>query len=468
MRAGRGDGVVPRGTVRGLVLALGLAVWWSGPAAAQGADTAEEGDTLTVLELAEVVESALRTHPRLEAAGAGVTAAAAEAGEARAERLPTLGVTARGIRYEEPMVVAPLHGFDPRMPPEFDETLYQGHAAAEYTLFDGGARRSRIRAASSRVDAARAGAATARAEVVAEAVSAYLEALTARDVRAAHGELVAALESERARQALLLSEGTAPRVAVLRAEAALSEARASLEATAQRLDLALRRLARVSGLPVERVATAALAEVVPPPAVALDREALVARARAKNPRLAEARERAAAARSAAAGARAAYLPRVAATGRYSAYGSASTDAALEWQAGVEVVYPVFTGGARARRVERAAALAELAESESELAARSVADAVDAALVAYRSATARAEALEAAVAQSREVARIEALALESGAGVQSDFLRAQAALARARAGLAEARHAAIEARVRLAQAVGDLGADGTDWMEGVER
>ncbi|NIP80470.1 MAG: TolC family protein, partial [Gemmatimonadetes bacterium] len=151
------------------------------------------------------------------------------------------------------------------------------------------------------------------------------------------------------------------------------------------------------------------------------------------------------------------------------FGSPDTDPAPEWQAGLRVSWPVFTGGARARAVERAEAEASAARADALLAAREVADAVDRALVAYRSARARVEALEAAVAQSEEVARIEALALEPGAGVQTDYLRAEAELLQARAGLAEARHGVVEARVRLAQATGELT---PEWLlrmtEGVER
>ncbi|NIP80472.1 MAG: TolC family protein, partial [Gemmatimonadetes bacterium] len=72
--------------------------------------------------------------------------------------------------------VAPLHGFDLQSPPEFDETLYQGHAAAEYTLFDGGARAARIRGSEALADAASSGLALARDAVIADATSAYMAA----------------------------------------------------------------------------------------------------------------------------------------------------------------------------------------------------------------------------------------------------------------------------------------------------
>lgn len=436
------------------------------PAATPARDTVEAP---APLEVDEVVRSALGTHPGVAGAVARLGAAEAEAGQARSTLFPALLATGLATRYQEPMVVAPLHGFDPRTPPAFDETLYQGHATLEYTLFDGAVRGARIRGARSRTAAAAAGVESVRDEVVAGAVSSYLDALTAREVHGAHARQVEALESELVRARLLLAEGASPRVAVLRAEATLSEARAALEAADQELRLSLHRLVRISGLEPGRVSADALVEVAPDGEPVAGREALLASALETNPGLLEARERVAAAETAVRAARGAYLPRVALTGRYSAFGGASTDPQLEWQAGVQVSYPVFTGGSRAREVERASALADAARAEAELAARRVADAVDAGLLAYRSAGARVEALEAAVAQSEEVARIEALALEAGAGVQTDYLRAEAALLRARAGLASARHALVAARVRLGQVTGRLD---VDWLtprtEGVER
>ena len=145
------------------------------------------------LELAEVLESAILTHPTVGAAEARVTAAAAGVTQARAAWLPTLAATAFARQHQEPMVVAPIHGFSPGSLPDFDETLYQGHATAEFTLWDGGARGARIRAASSLASAADAGVRAARDAVLGEATSSYLAALTARGVYEAETRWVAAL-----------------------------------------------------------------------------------------------------------------------------------------------------------------------------------------------------------------------------------------------------------------------------------
>jgi outer membrane protein TolC len=71
------------------------------------------------------------------------------------------------------------------------------------------------------------------------------------------------------------------------------------------------------------------------------------------------------------------------------------------------------------------------------------------------------AITRAVDHLAEVARIEQLALEVGAGTQTDYLRAAAELARTRAALVESRHAEIAATVELARLTGDLS---TAWLE----
>jgi outer membrane protein TolC len=85
----------------------------------------------------------------------------------------------------------------------------------------------------------------------------------------------------------------------------------------------------------------------------------------------------------------------------------------------------------------------------------VEEGVEEALAAMVETRARREALERAAAQAEEVARIEAMALEVGAGVQTDFLRAQAELFQSRAALAQARHGEVLAGLQLARVTGEL-------------
>jgi len=163
----------------------------------------------------------------------------------------------------------------------------------------------------------------------------------------------------------------------------------------------------------------------------------------------------AAAEAAVALARGARRPRLAVVGDLKEYGSSEGDLDLEWNAGFQVAVPVFRGGALGDRVAQAEASRDAAAERLRSARLDARAEVDRALAALVEARAREAALAEAVAQYEEVVRIERLRLETGVGVQADYLDAEAALLDARAGLVEARNAAVGARVEVARATGNL-------------
>jgi outer membrane protein TolC len=81
--------------------------------------------------------------------------------------------------------------------------------------------------------------------------------------------------------------------------------------------------------------------------------------------------------------------------------------------------------------------------------------IDRAYSAVIAARARVESLDRAVARFAEVARIEDLRLQSGAGTQTDYLKSESDLLTSRAGRIDARNGEIEARVELARVAGVL-------------
>lgn len=447
-------GRVLRASVRAGTLVLVLVACDALSLAGQVADAmgvAQASDTIT---LARAVELALARHPSVIAALAREDAADAAVGVARAAWLPSLRTEASATRFQEPMIVAPLHGFEPGMVPAFDRTLIQGNVAAAWTLYEGGARSARIRQASALADAASAQRASAERLLMAETARAYLRVLLARDVLAAHAAQRTALTEELNRAQQLLDEGRAPRIAVLRVEAALARARADAAAAAIEHDAARADLARLTGVDAAPVSVAeAAAPADADTAAAWD--ALRALAHEASPELEAARARAAAAEAARAEARASFLPRVDLAARYNEYGSGAGDFDWEWQGGVLVSYPLFTGGARTRQSERATAEARAADAEAATVALRVTESVDRAFTAWRSAQARADALASALVQQQEVVRIERLALTEGAGTQTDYLVAEAELLRTRAAWTEAVHAAVGARIDLARITGEL-------------
>ncbi|MEJ2205234.1 MAG: TolC family protein [Gemmatimonadota bacterium] len=426
-----------RNVLRSVRLAVFLLVWSAGAGPRPlGAQT---------LTLGAAADSALSTHPSVKAAQASVDAANADRRAARAIRLPSLVASGGLLRFEEPMVVAPLHGFDPARPPDFDRTLVQGQLGLDLTLFDGGARGARIRAADE-LGASAARRKTASEMLLLAAVSdSYVSLLAGRAVLAAADRQVASLEAELTRAGQRLREGTTARVEVLRAEAALRDSEADRATARARVGLAERGLARLMGVAPGSIG--ALRDVRVPTAVDPDGGV--------DPRVEAARRVVAAAQARVAQERAGRLPTFRASAGLQNFGSGTGEFVTEWQAGLRVSWPLFTGGGRSSAIARAEADLRAAQEELRAAELTVASELDGAEAARVEAAARFEALEAAVAQWEEVARIEALALEAGSGVQQDFLRAEAALFRARAGRARARYDLVLAHVARARVQGRL-------------
>lgn len=433
------------------------AVWVSVLVIASIAVNAREARAQDVepLTLGEAIDAAVRTDPGLAASQAEHEGAEADVDRVRAGRLP--GVTLEGslTRFQEPMVVAPLHSFDPSDPPRFDETLVQGAARLRYTAFDGGATGARVTATRSGAAAAEAGVRVRHMTVMERAATAFLEVLAARAQQDAAARRVDALaaETERARQTI--ETGSAAEVDLLRASAALEEARADAATTRARTELSERALARTMGLPPDSVVGRSLTDVsAAPPADDSGSERA-------HPEIVRALEQERSAEARLSGERAARLPRLEVRAGLLDYGTVEGGHAAEWQAGVTLSWPLFTGGARGAAVRRAEADRTAARQRRSAAERTVDGAVDAATMEIREADAREAALEASVTQWEEVTRIEALALDAGSGVQSDLLAAEASLFRARAGLARARYDRVLARVRLARARGTLD---RDWLD----
>lgn len=420
----------------------------------------------SALTLHRAVERALAHHPSVAAARAVRDRAAADVGEARSQRLPRLVLEGSATRFEEPMLIYPLHGFPtglttPAALPPFDLTLLQGSAAVSWTLWDFGQRGARLKAARALGGAAEAALGTAELQLLARAATGYLRVLTARQTLAAQDQRLAALDAEGQRTRRLFSEGKAARVEILRVDAERARARAERIGTATQLDVAERDLAQLTGLPYERIhaaplAAAALRDTTAAADTATGvRAALVALAREASPELLEARRRADAAEAVAGAARATRFPELRLASGIVDRGRAAGDFRAEWQAGVAVSYPLYTGGSRTNQIRRAAADARGAAEQLRLAELNLAQGVDRALAAVREAHARVAALGSAAEQSAEVARIERLSLEVGSGTQTDYLDAEANLLRARASLIEARHAEIAARIELERVTGEL-------------
>ncbi|MEE8117799.1 MAG: TolC family protein, partial [Gemmatimonadales bacterium] len=244
------------------------------------------------LTVGEAVRLSLEYHPRLGVARAARAAATAALGEAKSSRIPGAQAQASLTRFQEPMIVAPLHRFDVTSPPRFDPALVQSRLTIAYTLFDGGGRGGRVGQAKAAAASAGSEITSAHMTVIEDVTTAYLSALTASGIDDANRSAVTALESERRRTQQLLTEGRAARVELLRVDAALAQARAERIASHAESDFALRTLARLVGWDADSIVAAQLVGVN---LVARSIEpSLNERAKRANPDLESARHRAAA------------------------------------------------------------------------------------------------------------------------------------------------------------------------------
>lgn len=148
-------------------------------------------------------------------------------------------------------------------------------------------------------------------------------------------------------------------------------------------------------------------------------------------------------------------PQLQAVGNFLGFGSAAGHFTSEWNTGVQVVFPLFNGGATGQRIARARAAREAAAEQVRNLELQIGGEVDRALSALREASARVTSIESAIRQFAEVARIEQLRLDTGTGTQTDYLTAEVDLLTARATLADLQYAEVVARVELARATGLL-------------
>ena len=104
--------------------------------------------------------------------------------------------------------------------------------------------------------------------------------------------------------------------------------------------------------------------------------------------------------------------------------TATSHAATEWNAGLQVTVPLFDSGATRRRIAGAEAAHRAAGEQVRLAETTVREDVDRAAAAAEEAQARIESLEKAVERYAEVVRVQKLLLDNGAGTQIDYLNAE--------------------------------------------
>ena len=412
------------------------------------------------LTLAHAVKSAIDHSPRVAAASGRSEAARQRIDEAVAAGLPRLWITANATRFEEPMIVTPIHAFSPGLQPDFDESVALASLTVEQSLWDGGRRRSRTLQASSEADLAELGQTSSSQAIALQTSAIYLDILTVRETLDAQNARLRSLAEELDRVHRLREVGRAAEIEILRVEATIAAAESDKVALESRLDASERSLARLTGLDLAATRAVNLTGVEMPEAQA-SREEIESIAVSGNPDARIARTSILSADAGIDVARSAYFPEVLVAGAINGYGSPDVSFETEWQVGVRLRVPLWDGGATSSRVAAATAMREAAKRNLDETDLIVRNRVDATLAQISGSAATVSSLGKAVARFEEVARIEKLRLDLGAGTQTDYLRAEADLVQARAALSAARYRHVMARIELASVTGEIGAD---WIE----
>jgi outer membrane protein TolC len=408
----------------------------------------------TPVSIEEAIRTAWTENAGLRASSAQVDAARAEAGRARAGHLPTVSLTARGVRTDEPMMAFGLKldqarigqvDFDPARLNEPDAVGGWGAGASlTLPLFTGGRTVAGTRAAGAMAGAEAASHARRRSETAVAVVEAYFGAQASEQgVRHAEELVAQAKETER-----FVRERNAQELALdadlARATAFRAQAEAELASALQRRGSARSGLALVAGDTVAAAELTTAVEALPPlPPGSPDEPPPAAR-----PDLVAARLQRDAAEAGVRVARGSLLP--------SVFAQAAAETMREgndlsrggsWTTlGVIVRWDLSLADAQATRAAqaRARAAGEVVAWREREATREVGEARR----AVETADARVRSAEEAVAASESARRLRIARHRQGMLPLTDVLDAEAGLAGARALLLASRLDARVARARL--------------------
>ena len=312
------------------------------PSGILGQEATEPGSqSARVLSLPQAVALALDHHPAIGEARARLDVAAGVLRQAGAARFPSVSSDASLARYQEPSIVAPLHGFDPTMAPAFDKNLVRGNLTVAYSIYDGGARGARIAQAESGEGMAVAGQASSALTITAQTTAAFLEILSTAELLEAAGSQTGGSGGREGAGRPIPRGGKGGPVELLRVQAALGQAEATEISFESRLGVVQGRLARLTGLPAEDVRRIDLAPVQVRPASPGGLPEVLAKARSASPELELARHQVASAAAGVQVAKASMYPSVQAAGAYSEFGSLNGGHTLEWQGSLRVSFPLF-------------------------------------------------------------------------------------------------------------------------------
>lgn len=409
------------------------------------------GETVR-LSLAEALERARQSSPRLAELDDLERAAAARLRGAEAEKRPEVDLQASYFRNSDvPEFSLALPGAGTRtIFPNIPDN-YRLHAGASLPLYTGGRIEGAILAADREREAAGQDRAGGERDLVLETTLAYWSLVTARESARVLAESIASYEAHLKDSRNRFDVGVAASNEVLTVQVERDRAELGRLQAENGAEVANANLARILGLPTStRIETTE--PVTAPAAEPEDEEALAAAALDARPELLALRERIASARASALVRRAATRPQVGLSLGYD-YANPNTrifplrdEFEATWTAGVTLGFNAWDGGRTAAAVEEAEARASALERRLEDTERRLRLDVASRLADLRTARAALDVSRRNLEAARENLRVAQDRYREGVIPSSDLLDAETLLLRA--GLDQT-DAATRIRVALA-------------------
>lgn len=406
--------------------------------------------------LKELYEAARAYDATYLAARAQAQSAEYRMAQADAAKRPTLAATAGGSTAR----------IDPPSTGQLTSNTVQGGLNGRYPLFNR-SNDALVAQARKAYDLAQADLESAEQDLIVRVTQAYFDVLASQDTLAATRANKAAITEQLASAKRNFEVGTATITDTREAQAKYDLVLA--QEIAAENDLRAKRIALDQLVGRVGVAPRPLAAPVALPALAPSNvEEWVTAADGQHPSIRKARLAVDVAQLETEKARAGRLPTVDAvaslTGtdqRGSAVLATSRGTTTTGSIGVQLNWPLYTGGAVENRIKETLLLEEKAGNDLQAARRGVAQGTRVAFFGVQSLQAQVKALEAAESSTKLALEATQLGYRVGVRVNLDVLNAQTQLYSTQRDLAKARYDTIVGGMRLRQAAGQLGGGDVD-------
>jgi len=402
------------------------------------------------LSLQEAIDRALADNPGLQAAKERKLSAERTSAAAFRRHFGLVRAVAWGTRYEDDQILLPiskqlLGGGLGDLPFDRDQLHYG--VTFELPLYVGGRLFAQSHLSDLKADEAAALLSGTRWQIRANVVSVYAANQSLAAAVKAYSEQVATLNKTRERLELMVNEGKAPEVDLLKVIETLEESRADLAETEADQTQARALLAALLDLPVDqRFEFDPLPDSFPAlPSGDIAWDELLDEATA----VTVARLHVSQAESAKKIARSQFLPALSFQGNLLEHTASSVNGRMEsWELTLAVSLPIFTGGSRVAAYQSASAVQRQAELELRQARRQRQAELKGARAKFEAGLTQLIAAQKRLVAGDEAARIEGIRYRTGAGTIEDLLRARTRATAAQAGLARAQGNVLTAAAQI--------------------